>query len=69
MTKKINIFGHEVLFNNDRDSLFSYLLVLRFFMNCIEKDTDCFERLKGLIEKYRIPTEKMGFPKNWKEMI
>ena len=38
-------------------------------MKSIEPNTDFFKKLIKLIEKYNIPTEKMGFPTNWREVV
>jgi abortive infection bacteriophage resistance protein len=53
MTKKLKIKGYEEHFNNNIDSLFSYLLVIIYFLKIISPSSLWLSKLKKLIKTHK----------------
>jgi Abortive infection bacteriophage resistance protein len=70
MTRKVNIKWWDNYFQWDRDSLFSYLIVICYLLRIIVPWCSRFSKLEKLIDNHKsIPLVKMGFPNNWKKII
>jgi abortive infection bacteriophage resistance protein len=71
MTKKLKI--KKFTYFNDRDSLFSYLIVINYFLyyivNFDDSDNDFINNLSKLVCKYQIDITKMRFPDNWEDLL
>jgi len=64
-TPKIEHNLYKKYFNPGNKRLYNYLVILQILLNEINPTSSWLEKLKELIDEYKINIKQMGFPDNW----
>ncbi|MFZ4631677.1 MAG: Abi family protein [Patescibacteria group bacterium] len=68
-TPKMNHDSYKKYFNNGNKRIYNYLVVLQILLNEINPTSSWLDKLKELINEYKINVKQMGFPEDWENKL
>ena len=59
----------ERAFQPNNKRIYNIIILITYLLKKLEHDKNWYESLVGLIVKYQVKTELMGFPDTWEDKL